>query len=618
MDSSADRLQLKIPQQDLRKLSFCGHTRKKIEQWVEGLPKVNVGETARQLYAAIQELNRLQIDPLNRYQLLEALRPSIHYVCDSLAKHYLNQSIVLPDKANKVANLAQALQNHLAMGYKIAVSQGTVKIKDNGVDQMVASAIHRALCDLSYTLLRCYQLYFPTPANLWRELHRLYLLAEHHQLLDYEIEDSELDPLKSSCIHHAYLSAILIATAKPNQLRQQEIALIYQATTVWSKLTKIGAALDDSHLFVVNLASDSAPVYASLIANKEKSQYYRYIECGSLATQLKDILRTPDHYSKDVKLDLHLPHGFHDDLLRHLIQSWGQLTERSFSRSNQTGHINICLGHSATHYYLANKTDFNTVLRGFQESGIIEEDENPFLNTSPFDNTPGKNENTGDIWSLAFDSNSAATGTDLNKITKISLTDDAAALNQQANQNTPPLFESYRCGLINTSPGGFCVAWGDKVPKLVKTGEIVGMREDNQEVWSIGVIRWVKQFKNEGARMGIELLAPDAIPVGTKVLNKVGVDTEYMRALLLPELKAIGQTATLITPKIAFHVGNKIYLNEQGSEDKAQLIRQVTSTASFSQFQFRYINKPTTKPKKPDPDSPLNKDSDFDSIWTSL
>ena len=245
--------------------------------------------------------------------MLEALRPSIHYVCDSLAKHYLNQSIVLPDKANKVANLAQALQNHLAMGYKIAVSQGTVKIKDNGVDQMVASAIHRALCDLSYTLLRCYQLYFPTPANLWRELHRLYLLAEHHQLLDYEIEDSELDPLKSSCIHHAYLSAILIATAKPNQLRQQEIALIYQATTVWSKLTKIGAALDDSHLFVVNLASDSAPVYASLIANKEKSQYYRYIECGSLATQLKDILRTPDHYSKDVKLDLHLPHGFHDE-----------------------------------------------------------------------------------------------------------------------------------------------------------------------------------------------------------------------------------------------------------------------------------------------------------------
>lgn len=619
MDSGAEKLQLRVSQQDLRKLSFCGHTPKKLRAWIEGLPKVNIGETARLLYSAIQELNRLKIDPLTRYHMLEVMRPSIHYVCDSLSKHYLNQSIVLPEKANKVANLAQALQNHLAMGYKIAVVQGIAKIKDHEIAQMVACAIHRALSDLSCTLLRCYQLYFPTPTNLWRELHRLYLLAEHHNLLRYEIEDNEFENLKNSGIHHAYLRSLLIATAKPNQLRQNEIALIFKATTAWSKLSKISAQLDDSHLFVANLMSDSAPVYSSLIANREKSQHYRYIDSNNLATQIHDVLRTPDHFSENANLNFYLPRGFDDDLLRHLIQSWGCLTQRSFSRATHSGRINICLGQSATHYYLANKTEFDTVLRGYHESGLVDGHDNPFLNTpQSFTGSSGKNGNgASDIWAFAYDAADGGLGPDLDKLKKISL-DDKATDMKKDQANLPPLFESFSCGLINTSPGGFCVSWGDQVPKLVKTGEIVGVREDNQSTWSVGVIRWVKQFKNEGARMGIELLAPDAIPVGTKVFNKTGATTEYMRALLLPELKAIGQSATLITPKIAFHVGNKILLNQQGVEDKAQLIKQMTSTASFTQFQFKYLNKKPPSTDKEPSNSPLNKDSDFDSIWSSL
>jgi len=182
----------------------------------------------------------------------------------------------------------------------------------------------------------------------------------------------------------------------------------------------------------------------------------------------------------------------------------------------------------------------------------------------------------------------------------------------------PLLFDSFACNLINTSPGGFCLSWGDNVPKQVKTGEVVGVREDGQDEWSIGVIRWVKQFRNKGARMGLELLAPNATPVGSKVLNKTGSNTEYMRALILPELKAIGQPATLITPKIAFHVGNKILLNEQGVEDKVQLLKQVSSTASFSQFQFKYYSKKKPIPTSKSENAQQNKPDDFDSIWSSI
>ncbi len=82
-------------------------------------------------------------------------------------------------------------------------------------------------------------------------------------------------------------------------------------------------------------------------------------------------------------------------------------------------------------------------------------------------------------------------------------------------------------------------------------------------------------------------------------------------------MKAIGQPATLITNNLGFHVGSKIVLNENGEEVKAQLVKQVTSTPSFVQFQFKYLGQ------KPEPASNqaapmMDADDDFDSIWSSL
>src|SRR5690606_30634138 len=148
----------------------------------------------------------------------------IDHVCRGLGKHYLNQPLVLPEKARKVAALDQALQGHLANGYKLVATQGLAKISDRDVRQQVTLASYRAINALSNALLRCYQLYFPLPKNLWLEIHQLYLLAERNQLLDRRLSQTdEATPKK------AYVSALLLAAARPNQLRQQETSLIEQA-----------------------------------------------------------------------------------------------------------------------------------------------------------------------------------------------------------------------------------------------------------------------------------------------------------------------------------------------------------------------------------------------------
>ncbi len=156
------------------------------------------------------------------------------------------------------------------------------------------------------------------------------------------------------------------------------------------------------------------------------------------------------------------------------------------------------------------------------------------------------------------------------------------------------------------------------MPASVKAGEILGLREDGESGWSVGVIRWVKQLPGHGAQLGIEVLAPKAKPCGARVIKKTGEATEYMRTLLLPELKAVGRAATLITPALTFRSGYKLVLNLDGEEVKAHLNEQVSATQSFSQFEFTLMRRPSeTDADAATPDAGPE-DDDFDTIWASL
>lgn len=621
MDQSDDIIQLRVPPQDLKKLSFSGHTPKKLLAWLEALPMINIGESSRLLYSAIQELNRLAVDPLTRFQLMELIRPRVNYICNSLSKHYLNKSIVLPQKASKVASLAQALQNYLAIGYKLVIVQGVAKIKDKDYNRAITLSIHHAMHHITGNLLRCLQLYFPTPSNLWRELHRLLLLADHYKLTNVEVlDESSNQPVKTT-IREAYLKAVLLATCKPNQLRQKEIDHVYQFSRQCVPFVSLSTDSEQS-LFAVNLAGDQEPIYSAMMSRAQgPSQYVRFISTEALSDQLKAHLQQ-NAFSQLVDSQIEKPDYLSDELVRHLIQCWGVAMQRSFSRSPAQGSLNICLGMSAAHYHVADKKVFETFLLGNKKSAAVLQDSdenNPFLvNKGPFKTGGGSLPKPApDVWANAFDA------IDVDDITKHEHLKTIQFDNTEANgedgegSEIDDKFPTHNCELVNTSPGGYCVGWNNEVPDLVKTGEIIGIQERNQFTWSIGTIRWVKQFHKEGARMGLELLAPKAQAIGAKLIPKKGGEGTYMRAFLLPALKAISQPATLITPHVGFHVGCKIMINEQGEEYKAQLIKQINSSASYIQFQFKFLTKPPEKPSSKESTS-MEQDDDFDSIWSSL
>src|SRR5690606_37613763 len=162
--------------QDLKTLSFCKPTVKDLSAWIKTLPKANFGELSRLLYQAFAELNRLMAPQELRFQMLEVLRPEVSYITTQLEKSHLSKTVILDERARKVANLCQTLQSMQTTGYKICIDQA-----GQNANAAFIISIQRAIHSLYSSLVRAYQLYYPVPAGLWQDLHQLFQLAQKHR-----------------------------------------------------------------------------------------------------------------------------------------------------------------------------------------------------------------------------------------------------------------------------------------------------------------------------------------------------------------------------------------------------------------------------------------------------
>lgn len=601
MEGQRSDVMLTVPEQKLTALSFCGVNTRDLEAWVQSLPMANIGETAKRLYHAVIELNQLIVAPVTRFQLQEILRAPIYFVCRELSKHFLNQPISLPEKQRKIANLAQALQLHLASGYKIVVLELSGQPQPEKIRKLIAQACHRAMSDLGRTLVRSCQLYCASPPQVWLEIHQLYRLAEQHGLLSLEVQDAQNRHVQNSSITDVYKRILLLGCSKPNQLRQADIATMYDVFECWTDHLEVGNFAAGSALFIVNQLKDSPPIYRSL-HNGPVTDDYCGLDPSELVQLLTEYLAQMTNATEAPQSILRMPTRLPDTLILHLTQALGILTKRTFKRIASNGKLFLCVGLSASHYYCSDGVDFAIQLVG--DPSRRNDDGNIFMQRMK----------KQDVWSGSIDATRQRDESSAIDLSPIAYTGISAK-----NTSKEPAYRQYRVSLVNTSPGGYCLQWQGEMPANVQAGEILAVREEECHPWSIAVIRWIRQVKQQGTQIGIELLAPSAKPCGAQLLQKTGEGSEYLRGLMLPELATIGQPATLILPRLPFQTGHRILLNQQGEETKLLLTRRVSATGSFSQFEFRNLSQsqlPDTQAGKSG--GARSTDDDFDSLWPSL
>ena len=605
MDKQSPHLLLRVPTPDRQGLSFCDANPRELKRWIAALPKANIGETARQLYQSLIELNQLITPSDNRLQLLELLRPEVYFVTSHLERHFLNQSIVLDERPRKVANLCQALQNHMAIGYKLIITQELPRFAKERA-QLLTVALQRASHALCGPLMRASQLYCPVPEGLWLELHQLYRIARLHGLQQVQVRDGLARNGKSLSQEQIYLGALLLGCARCNQMRQSGIARLAEALESWSSLATLHRADDPNSLFAIAPQLDGPPRYKSLFGDGELHNLLG-LDPHALVDALKEHLLLPPDSSEPRRL--HIPEGMPPDLLQHLASAWGDIAERTFQRNPGRGSLTLCIGMSAVHFNLAGKRTFNDVLK---------HEETP--RSAQFKATKLGTGGGPDVWATAFDAQRESHwehGIPMEEIQYKS----APKAGEQVVEGTAEVYPSYELPIVNHSPGGYCLSWPKEVPVQLQAGELLGTQDASDQGWSVAVVRWIRQVRGGGTQMGIELIAPHAQPCGVQLVRKNEQNSLYLRALLLPEIRVISRAATLITPRLPFQESNKVVINHNGDEARAVLSRKQTSTGSFSQFEYRSLDeaKPPSGTSVTAPKAPgKGGDEDFDSLWKSL
>ncbi len=581
-------IKLKIPRQDLQDFSLFQLNADAAHTWAQSLPVTNTRSVAQQLRQAINDLNHVKLAPEVRYEIMEALQPSLDVALLNLTKRFLNQPLVMPEEPQQMAELADSLYSMVTTAYSIVAIQAIQQhdsIRGINPARLACEAIQRALAYAGRKALQTFQLFHSIELHGWLTLHQLYALADSQQLVDLPVAN----PLSGGdTIKATYLQALLLGCCKPNQLSQGDMAALYRGLKEWSTLAVVAAPESGSGLFLVDLDSDQPPLYSSLFTETLGPQF-RYIDTAPLVEQLEKIKLNDGERGVSFDKDTHIP----ANMLAHLIESLGSMSLRNFNRANSNAPLWVSIGLSSSHYHVAGEQLFEQLLYGDDYIPPASErvPTNPFL-------LP---QEKGDLWQQANPEEDYSRDGEAAEEKIVEEIEHRVELDENTrsellfdeDKQLPPKvrYPIYNVQLANASPGGYCLEWMSELPGDIRAGDIVSLKEEHNRDWVIAVIRWVSQLENARTLIGLELLSPRAMPYGALIHQKTGEKSAPMRVLLLPEIKLVGQPHTLITPRAGFRERQKISLIRAGEEYAIQLLRQIAATGSFSQFDFRYIKE---------------------------
>jgi hypothetical protein len=536
-----------------------------IQAWVDDLPLLNIYNTLDLVSGALDQINKLDIPPQQRHEALEILSTSVMCVSDALQKAFLGKRLPLPPVHMEQATQAIELCNRMAIGYRIVIDD----VGSNDAERpLLCSAIHRAMRYLSEVLLTCYQVYVQYPAGLWGIINALFGLAEEYRLSTLLVTDNTLHAATRSSIETIYKQNLLLSLTCPYRLRQNEIHYVYNGLLEWANASRLHLMNDTQKLglFAVNLRSDQPPAYRTLREDLQTGDNWRILDTSEMAHRMQQAISGEAGSTGKAS-------GLGNfQTMQRLMLAWGVMPKRKFSRHRQDASIRLVMGLNSIHRLSADPTvekedEYNSITETINDHQYLQDptfESTTSINTEmPFGNRRGGSEQVNGSADKLLHGAFAATGSVTNPV------------------------ELWK--MENMSAGGFCLLWDSESASCAHVGELVAIlpreetEKDNQQ---LGVIRWMKFTPEHGLELGIQLLSPGATAVWAYVCENDPQPTKKLQGILLPEVKAINQPASLLLPSLPFRTGCISTLEHQGRKEAIILTRQLENTGSFAQYNF--------------------------------
>lgn len=447
--------------------------------WLDALPLANFGAAAAQVLDGLRRFNRQRLDPAQRLDALESLRPTILQLAETAERQIVGASFPLPAPKVELGEFALAFQDELSLGYRIALVESCAPSGAVGFlrSRAVALAALRALQHGHQHLARAYLLYRVPPQGVWQALHDVHRFAAAARLDDREIDGTSA--------RTAYVEALLLALLNPYRYTQREQGQAAEFARVLAPHVELRERGGGKRDVLVQTDADRGPGYlAAERAGATAGVPALYLDRAFVFID-EQFARTPagatatpfrQRGGSALALD--------NDLARRFVADLGAHATRGHARLGGGYRFDSVLGLHDLHYVLAGGEEFARFLRRAQD----EPDEAE---------RPGR----------------AAV-----RVARVPVR------------------------VLDQGLGGYRLLWdrGGAQNARVRVGELVGLALPDAEPeaardWLVGLVRWIRIDEHGAIDAGVELLARRALPVGLRAIA-TGDSRPAMRGVMLAPL----------------------------------------------------------------------------------
>jgi hypothetical protein len=543
-------LELSVPPLSARILAEVETRPAKVQEWLARLPVLNLAETGRKLFSTLTVYNRMPLEPPVRLALLELYRAPAALLAQELRKQYIGQPLPLTERQQAFARDAQQLQLEMAIGYKRVLLDARAPERARGQEAFrheLALAAQRALRHLTGALVVAYQAYSPYPPGSWREIHTIHRHAEALGLAELALPDPQNPALAQSSVAHAYKQALLLDLAGPYRLPVQTIDRVHHYLDRWAGLAALqpaNGAPGAPTRFLIDQDVDRSGIIYLADAAPERPEHYRLLNTVALArrlhAQLKALQAGEPVAPDGLAADFFQPVEDSQQLLRRLLQAYATPPKRAFRRSTRigSGPVEVVIGVAAVNHRV--------------NGGAPLESSASFVGPLPQRTVPA-----------------------------------GAAPRADAAAATGP--ESAHWDMLDESAGGAALARRSGAAARVRVGELAAVRAAGETRWHIGVVRWAKSAGPANVEVGVQWIAPSAAPALVKVIGDHGKESDFLPALLLPEVPTLKQSASLVTTRGVFRPQRIFYLDNGALLQRMRITRPDEISPAFERFEFEEL-----------------------------
>lgn len=504
---------------------------KRLKEWLISLPTTSVVDAGRQMHDALASLNRIELSPDSRTELLTEYETMLDLLAGGFEAAYNSAGIPLKDRAHQAAVLHMNLWREMCMGWKLVL---VTKLEKRGLfgggGKVDPHAVQRVLYCYWRMFSICSRLYQGLPSGSWGEIHQMFRLGAENQFLDEPTEP------KNRSIATTYKRILLLSLADPIRFAPREQDKVVELVENYAHLAHfqpVSRLTSAAGYFLVELDGDIPPRFignrsidgpGALAVLLDTSELSRYLHKTEAAIESK-----APQASDRTKVLARL------QILRRVIRQWSIAPQRTYQRIASHSLVDIAFG-------------MRSVVAELNNGALPDSrSETPSVEVSG---------------------------------------DDSDLVQVQAQIET----RLSKWQVINESPGGFAVRSVSVFDEQVRAGDVVALRSFPESGWMVASVRWLQANEDNSIEMGLQVMSSRAVPAMVRPTIGIG-PISYLPAVMLPGIEALKQPARIAACKGTYTPLRELSVLTPEGERKVRAAKLVEQQMSYDLFDYQ-IDEP--------------------------